>query len=119
MKIYLLAACLMVGSASAMAQGPLTKPANAIVHPVENPKTPPELTPDERKDLTLLLTQLENAQLKAQLAQVQFDQVRAALGDKLKAVDKPGWTFDVQTMKYIEKPDGPPKLEPKKDGGGA
>jgi hypothetical protein len=87
---------------------------------VDNPKTPPELTADERKDLTLLLTQIENAQLKAQLAQVQFDQARVALGDKIRAVDKPGWTFDIQTMKYTEKPSGPPTLPlpPEKKGGG-
>lgn len=48
---------------------------------------------------------LQNAVLRMRLAQVEFDKARDEAGALLVSLQKPGWTFDQQTMTYTKASD--------------
>jgi len=68
----------------------------------------PSLTEVQRLQIQNLTQRLELAQLRAQAAQHDFDEARAALTTLLKSLEVDGYDLDVGTLTYRKKPD-PPK----------
>ena len=62
----------------------------------------PKLSELDSLRISANILRMEVAQLKAQAAQRDFDDARAALAATLKAVEVPGYTFDLQTMAYVK-----------------
>ncbi len=87
----LLATCIVIvltivglsGDARLLYGGQTTKDAEHTKVPV--------LSTDERKDLQLLVKDLEIWQLKAQQAASEFEKARAALTQKVGQLTPPGW----------------------------
>ena len=63
----------------------------------------PTLTAEQKLQLQVISQKLEIAQLKAQAAQRDFDAARADLQALLKALDKEGYTLDLQLLTYVKK----------------
>lgn len=66
--------------------------------------TPPVLTDMQRLQFRSLSQQLEIAQLKAQLAQHDFDAARDAIGKLVLSLRIDGYTLDLATLTYRPNP---------------
>ncbi len=64
----------------------------------------PELTPDQKKDLTITLQQVQIAQLRADQAQREYREVTAAAQKQLDALQKPGFQLDITKLEYVAQP---------------
>lgn len=67
----------------------------------------PAISETQRLQITNISQALELAQLRAQLAQRDFDQARERLRALLLQLERPGYVFDVQTMTYRAVADAP------------
>lgn len=85
-------------------------PVVAQVHTVplpavhEAPSATPTLTEVERLRLMTHAQQLEIAQLRLQQAARDFEQARAAWTAQVEAVQRDGYTLDLETMTYQPAP---------------
>lgn len=81
----------------------------------------PELTPDQKKDLTITLQQVQISQLRAEQAQRDYRDVTQAAQKQIDALQKPGYQLDINTLTYTPapaaKPDAPKPETPAKKGG--
>ncbi len=79
----------------------------------QEPKAP-ELTPDQKKDLTITLQQVQIAQLRADQAQREYREVTAAAQKQLDALQQPGFQLDITKLEYVAlpKPAETPKPAP-------
>lgn len=68
------------------------------------PENPPALSDVARLELALPLKDMQIAQLQAQAAQRDFEAAKAKLLELVKALDRPGYELDIQTMTYKHKP---------------
>lgn len=68
----------------------------------------PVLTEVQKLQLQNLAQQLELAQLKAQLAQRDFDAARDSITRLTQSLQIPGYTLNLQSFSYVKNPD-PPK----------
>lgn len=64
----------------------------------------PQLTEAQTLKIRLLVAQLENAQLRAQAAQRDFDSARDELTKLTQSLAVPGYDFDVSTLTYKPTP---------------
>jgi len=126
-KRLILAACVVLAlGAGASAQEKLTmivnppKPAAvekaepkpqvlAKASPEAEKLTTPELSDVQKLTIQNLALSLDNAQLRAQQAQWNFDVAREAIGKLVHSLQVDGWTLDLQRLEYVK------KVEPKKD----
>ena len=126
MKRLILAACVVLAlGATASSQEKLTtatppKPAAvekaepkpqvlAKASPEAEKLTTPELSDVQKLTIQNLALSLDNAQLRAQQAQWNFDVAREAIGKLVHSLQVDGWTLDLQRLEYVK------KVEPKKD----
>jgi hypothetical protein len=75
-----------------------------LMKPLASEPTPPTLTEAQALKIKLLVSQLENAQLRAQAAQRDFDAARDELMKLTQSVAVPGYDFDVSTLTYKPTP---------------
>ena len=106
-RLIALAAICWLVTTTMMAQVP---PA-ATPTPVVQTSAPTVSDLDKQKVQTLAL-RIENAQLKAQAAQRDFDQARSDLAALVQSLQREGFTLDLQTLTYTKKPE--PKAPEKK-----
>ncbi len=76
------------------------------------PDTTPTLSDIQKLQLQTLIQQLEIAQLKAQLAQAEFEKAKGAFDRAnveasalVKSLRQPGFALDLQRMEYVPLPD--------------
>lgn len=91
-----------IGSLIAVLLAPLVLVASLLAQ-----EAAPALTEAQRLQITNISQALELAQLRAQLAQRDFDQARERLRVLLLQLERPGYVFDVQTMTYRVVADAP------------
>lgn len=70
--------------------------------PKEDPKLP-ILSSEVKKDFTIAMKGMENAQLKAQLAESEFQRARLEFQQLMKDNQKEGYDLDIQTLTYKKK----------------
>lgn len=94
---------LAVGCTAAWAQA--TKPAAKDDPNVAAAEPSPQLSKEQNLAIRLAVKSMEAAQLKAQVAEGEYATARRDLTDLVKQVDdKPGYTFDLQSLTYQPKP---------------
>ena len=71
--------------------------------------TLPQLSDVQKLTIRNLALTLDNAQLRAQQAQRDFDAAREAIGKLVQSLQVDGYTLDLQRLEYVK------KVEPKKD----
>lgn len=79
----------------------------AISIPAHAQEGIPAISETQRLQIANISQALELAQLRAQLAQRDFDQARERLRVLLLQLERPGYVFDVQTMTYRAVADAP------------
>lgn len=75
-----------------------------FMKPLASEPTPPTVTEAQGLKIRLLVSQLENAQLRAQAAQRDFDAARDELTKLTQSLAVPGYDFDVSTLTYKPTP---------------
>lgn len=85
---------LLVGLTLALAVATLQVQAQ------DAPGQAPVLTDLQRLQVTTVLQAIELAQLRAQLAQKDFDAARQQLAELARRLERPGWELDLQAMTY-------------------
>lgn len=78
--------------------------------PAKTEAAAPSLTDVQKLQLQNLAQSIELAQLRAQVAQAEFDKARLAIGELVKTLQKDGYDLDLQTLTYVPKK----PIEPKK-----
>lgn len=63
----------------------------------------PTLTVEQKQAIKILGLGIENAQLRAQAAQRDFDQSRTELTALLQSLDREGYLIDLGTMAYVKR----------------
>lgn len=99
----LVAALLMAASLDARQAPPEVKPA-------------PMLAVEQKQAIQILAQQIELAQLRAQVAQNDFNKASRELATLLQSLQKDGFDLNLQTMEYTKKPEPTKAPEKKKDG---
>lgn len=74
------------------------------------PSADPVLTNEQKLQLQTVAQRLEIAQLKAQMAQKDFDAARTELQVLMKMLEKEGYTLDFEKLAYVK---NPPKTDKK------
>ena len=64
----------------------------------------PVLQQVQRLELQIALKNLENAQLRLNIAQQDVQRAKLAAQSVLRDLDKPGWVISTQTWDYVEAP---------------
>lgn len=83
--------------------------AVSLVLATEPKATRPTLTQVQRLELVSALQQIEIAQLRAQMAQRDFDAAKDRLRGLVESAKHPGYVLDLQTLEYRPEP---PESEP-------
>lgn len=76
----------------------VTKLPSALAPPAPDPPTEVQ-----RLQIENDMKQLQLFQAQVQIINAQFDQTKAALQAKLKALERPGYDLDLQTWRYVPK----------------
>lgn len=69
----------------------------------------PTLTETQKLQIANIAQAIEIAQLKAQMAQRDFDQAREQLRTLVQQLDRPGFVLDLPTLSYRPVPTEAPK----------
>jgi hypothetical protein len=101
---YLLAlvVALALGAAALGAsRGTALKPKPVGLLTTTKPPDPPSAL--QRAEVQNDMKQLQLYQAQVQILNYQFDQTKAALAQKLKALEREGWDLNLETWQYMPK----------------
>lgn len=80
-------------------------PMRAQAKPASDKADPaPTLTSEQKTTIENIVLRIDNAQLRAQVAQGEFDRARAELTTTVQALQKDGYDLDLQSLRYVKKP---------------
>lgn len=87
-----------------LAQQPAPPPPQA--------SAPPSLTEVQKLQIQNLAQRIELAQLRARIAESEFNAARQELQAKIATLQVDGYRLDLETMAYVPNPPAPPKKDP-------
>jgi hypothetical protein len=101
----LIVALALGAAALGASRGTVLKPKPVGVFTAKPPDPPPPLA---RAEVQNDMKQLQLYQAQVQILNYQFDQTKAALAQKLKALEREGWDLNLDTWQYVPKGTAPP-----------
>jgi hypothetical protein len=82
-------------------------PSPAVTTPVTPPAKAPEVSEASKLRLQTFAQQIEIAQLRAQLAQADYEKSQAALDALVRALQVDGYALDLRTLTYSKRTEAP------------
>jgi hypothetical protein len=104
--VALLVALVLGAAALGASRGTAIKPKLPGLITTAKPPDPP--SPQQRLEVQNDMKQLQLYQAQVQILNYQFDQTKAALQQKLKALERDGWDLNLESWQYVPKGTAPP-----------
>jgi len=105
---YLVALAIVLVGAVALAAATRTVPVSKIRAAVSSTEPPSPPSALDRANIENDMKQLQLYQAQVQILTYQFEQTKAGLAVKLKALERDGWELNLQTWRYEPKAAPPP-----------